>query len=136
MSYTDKNKLNKFKLFIFVFLFAVLTFASSTANADLLPCTGLGCAKLGFCGFGMLGKNIIDFMLYTLVMPLAAIMIVYGGIMMMIAGGNESRFASGKSAATSAVIGLVIALLAWLIVDTIIKVITGGSFGPWNKISC
>ena len=75
-------------------------------------------------------------MLYTLAIPIAAVMIVYGGIMMMIAGGNESRFASGRSAATSAVIGLVIALLAWLIIDTIIKVTTGGSLGPWNKINC
>lgn len=135
MSYADKNT---FKFFIFVFVFIVLTSVSSTAEADIVPCKGLDCLSYGFCGFGMLGKNVIDFMLYTLAMPIAAIMIVYGGIMMMIAGGNESRFTQGKSAATAAVIGLVIALLAWLIIDTIIKVTTGGSgpLGPWNKISC
>ncbi|MEK9150823.1 MAG: hypothetical protein AAB411_01900 [Patescibacteria group bacterium] len=133
MNYTDKNK---FKFLIFVFLSTILTFSFSTAEADIVPCKGLECAQYGFCGFGMLGKNVIDFMLYTLVIPIAAVMIVYGGIMMMIAGGNESKFASGRSAATAAVTGLVIALLAWLIIDTIIKVTTGGSLGPWNKISC
>ena len=35
---------------------------------------------------------------------------------------------------TNAAFGLVIILAAWLIVDTIMKTLLGGDFGPWNAI--
>ncbi len=75
-----------------------------------------------------------------IIFPLSAVMIVVGGIMVMTAGGSTSRVAKGREMVTAAIIGLLIALLSWLIIDTIIKIIAQGwnslQIGPWNKLSC
>jgi len=57
----------------------------------------------------------------------------------MTAGDNQSRFGDGKKAITSAVIGILIALLSWVLLDTIFRIIAPGfegQFGPWNELSC
>lgn len=84
-------------------------------------------------------KNIID-LLMSIVFPLAAVMVVVGGIMILTAGGSAERVSKGRQIVTAAVIGILIALLSWLIIDTIIKVLGGNwgslKIGPWNKLSC
>jgi len=114
----------------FYFLFSILI-----AEAALVPCGPGPGRECTWCDFGVLIKNIIDFMIY-LVFPLAAVMIVVGGIMIMTAGGSTERVANGRGIITAAIIGILIALLSWLIVDTIIKLLTGGRMGPWNKLTC
>ncbi|MFA6392172.1 MAG: pilin [Patescibacteria group bacterium] len=47
---------------------------------------------------------------------IAVIMILIGGFKWMTAGGNEEKIESAKKLLTSAIIGLVIILLAWAIV--------------------
>ncbi|MBU0613290.1 pilin [Patescibacteria group bacterium] len=47
---------------------------------------------------------------------IAVIMILIGGFKWMTAGGNEEKIESAKKLLTSAIIGLVIVLLAWAIV--------------------
>jgi len=119
--------------------FAILSVVSSTPPvfvnaAGLVPCSGLDCT---FCQLGELFQNIINFLIY-LIFPLAAIMIVVGGLFMMTAAGSSSRFQQGKQIATAAVIGVLIALLSWLVIDTIIKEIALGwgnaALGPWNHV--
>ena len=68
-------------------------------------------------------------------------MIIIGGIMIMIGSASEERVKAGKKILTNAIIGVIIVFVAWLLVDTIIKVMTGslvqnffGTFGPWNRI--
>ncbi len=47
---------------------------------------------------------------------IAVVMILIGGFKWMTAGGNEEKIESAKKLLTSAIIGLVIVLLAWAIV--------------------
>ena len=83
--------------------------------------------------------NVISFLIY-IVIPLAAVMIVVGGIFIMTAGGSTERVSKGRKIVTAAITGLIIALLSWLIIDTIIKIIAVGwdslQIGPWNKLKC
>lgn len=104
------------------------------AQAALVPCgPGVGdSCKWG--DFGKLIKNIIDFTIYNLVFPISAVMIVVGGFFIMTAGGSTERVSKGKEIATAAVVGLLIALTSWLIIDTIIKILTDGRLGPWNQL--
>ena len=78
-------------------------------------------------------------MLY-LVFPLATIGIIIGGFNIMLAAGSSSRVQTGKKYITAAVVGILIALLAWTILDTILKVISPdfqvGKLGPWNQLKC
>ncbi|PIZ44958.1 hypothetical protein COY31_01420 [Candidatus Wolfebacteria bacterium CG_4_10_14_0_2_um_filter_39_18] len=106
--------------------------------AGLVPCGTSETPVCNWCYFGALASNIIDFMMY-LVFPLAAVMIVVGGIFIMTSGGSSARFSKGKEIITAAVIGILIALLSWIIIDTIIQTIAVGWKGivptPWNKIN-
>ena len=55
------------------------------------------------------------------------ILVIYGGVKYLMSAGDPSKVAKGKKILISAVIGLVIALLATVIVNTIIALL-GGAF--------
>jgi len=80
-------------------------------------------------------QNIITLMT-GLAIALATVMLVVGAIILMVAADNESRVAQGKKAITSAFWGLVIALGAWIIVNTILHILTGSIHFPWTEIQC
>lgn len=121
---------------IFCVSFALLPLITTAA---LVPCGTSTTHPCTWCDLMQLITNVINFLIY-IVIPLAAVMIVVGGIMIMTAGGSTTRLAKGKEIVTAAVVGLLIALLSWLIIDTIIKIIAVGwdslQIGPWNKLSC
>ena len=50
---------------------------------------------------------------------------VYGGILYMTAGGDETKVELAKKLLTGALLGLIIALLAWAIVNVILTTIFG-----------
>ena len=126
--------MNKIKIFLLSTFYFLLSTPLSFA-AGLVPCEGIDCT---WCDLFALAKNVIDYAL-MIIFPLAAIMIVYGGIIMMTARDNANKFTQGKDVMTAAVIGILIALLSWLILDTVFKIIApgfDGNFGPWNELSC
>ena len=58
---------------------------------------------------------------------------VYGGILYMTAGGDEGKVETAKKVLTGALLGLIIALLAWAIVNVIVTTIFGyGTGGGWT----
>ena len=102
-------------------------------TGGLVPCNGFDCS---LCDIFILLKNLINF--FTgFVFALAGGFVVWGGIEIMIAGGNETKVSSGRERITTAVIGIVIALGAWLFIGTLLQVLTDSpSALPWNKIQC
>ena len=113
----------------------------------LVPCgTSTTKPSCNICDFWILIINVTNFLIWNIAIPLAGLMIVVGGIMIMIGSASESRVAVGKKILTNAIIGVIIVFVAWLFVDTIIKVLTGslnfsgpsgqffGTLGPWNQI--
>ena len=68
--------------------------------------------------------------------PLTVLMIVYGALMMMFTSGSEDRVSKSKKIITSAIIGLVIALSAWILVNTLLHVLTGDVNFPWDNVQC
>ncbi len=71
---------------------------------------------------------------------ISILVIVFSGLLWMLTPFNPENHSQAKKVLTNAVIGLLIILSAWLIVDFVMKVLysgTGadsGKFGPWNKI--
>lgn len=55
---------------------------------------------------------------------IAVIMIIYGAVFILTAAGDETRFKTGKETVINAIIGLVIVILAFTIVNVIQEVIT------------
>lgn len=91
------------------------------------PCT--------FCDAIKVTANIVK-LLFQVAIPIAVAMIVYGALRLMLAGGSEEQITKSRKVMTSAVIGLVIALSAWIIVNTLLHVLTGNPSFPWNNITC
>jgi hypothetical protein len=104
-----------------------------------VPCgeTGNPCK---FCHLFVLFNNIINFILFCLVPPVAALMMVMGGGYVLIAGENLSNVEKGKSIIKAVVIGLLIVFGAWIIINAFFFVIgvsswTGLEKG-WFQINC
>ncbi len=123
-----------FKVFVFFSLFFPLV-----ASAGLVPCSGPDCT---FCDLLTLVINIVHFAIYDVLLPLAGLLILIGGIMMMLAGVNENYYKKGKEILKNTVIGLVIVLCSWVLVNVLIGALTGNvkvdSFDPsqWWNINC
>lgn len=126
------NKLKFLSLPLFLGFLPLLT----SAAQGLVPC-GPGTSKTScdLCDLFTLVQNVINFSI-GIAMVLGTAFIVYGGFLILTAGGSPERVKSGRSAIIAAIVGLIIVLGSWLIVDTVIKVISGGAFGPWNKLTC
>jgi RsiW-degrading membrane proteinase PrsW (M82 family) len=102
-------------------------------SAKLLPdCPGDVC---GWCELIQLGQNIIDFMI-EISLVLAIAFIVYGGIMIMVNSYKPEKLQESRSIIWSALIGLVIVLASWVILNTFFHLLTGNLNWPWNQISC
>ncbi len=82
-------------------------------------------------------KNVFDFGVEAAI-TLAVLYTVYGGFVILTSGGDKSRYTTGRKAIINAIIGVVIALGAWIIVDTILRAIGGGGVNlqPWTKLPC
>lgn len=116
----------------FVIILSTPTFAlgaSSTVKFNgLVPvCNTITNSKGGFsdpCDFNMIMaiiNKLITFLLITLATPLFALIIIYTGWLYISAGGSSENVTRAKKIFKNALIGYVIALAAWLIVNTIIK---------------
>lgn len=98
------------------------------------------------CGYGTLpscnlchlytgAKNIIDFVLFDFVLPLAIVAFLIGGVCMLASSGNPQMLQTGKTAITNALIGIFIAFGSWLIIATVLNTLGyQNQFTPaWNE---
>lgn len=113
----------------------------ASAAGDIIPCTGTGSTACTPCHIFQLIGNIIRFILTSIVAPLAGLLFLIGGIMMAAAGGSEERYKKGRKILLDTLIGVVIALAAWAIVNTVIVTIgnPSGNINPadwWKGLSC
>lgn len=68
-------------------------------------------------------KNIINMMLY-IIGVVAVLVIIYSGIIFVTAAGDSGKIATAKNAILYAVVGLIVAILAYAIVNFVIVQIT------------
>jgi hypothetical protein len=109
-------------------VFALPILASA---AGLVPCGGRGEPECGLEHLIGLGNNIITFLigLATLV---AVILLAIGGFKLVISQGNPGAMEDAKKRIWNVLIGFLIILLAWLVVETILTLLTGGGFERWR----
>src|SRR3990167_8855040 len=94
------------KILIFLLIFAILT----------MPLLSLV-------------KRVITFVLFELALPIAAIMFAWAGFLMGTAGGSTERVGKAKRIFTNVAIGFIIAVIAFLVVRTILAIL--GFKGDW-----
>ena len=75
------------------------------------------------CGVGDVIKQVINVLLF-IIGSLSVIMIIFGGIKYVISNGDSSQITSAKNTILYAVIGLIVALLAYAIVNFVVTQFT------------
>lgn len=63
---------------------------------------------------------------------LSVIMLIFGGLRYIVSGGNASAVTAAKNTILYAIVGLIIAIFAYAIVNFVIGSITGGATGGTN----
>lgn len=94
----------------------------------LVPCEGPDDCK--FEQLVELGSNVVDF-LFELATAIAVIVIAYAGFLYMTAGGNTGKISQAHQLIWYAVIGFLVALSAWLLVEVLMNTLqVDGQFKP------
>lgn len=113
----------------FVIVFLLLVAPALSLADGLVPCDNTKTT----CDFNQLMNmvnTVIKFVLYDMVIPIAAIMFAYAGFLMVTAGGEAAHARTkAKDIFTNAVIGLIFAVAAFLIIRTILSIL--GYQGSW-----
>ena len=129
----SKTKILTFFIVILIFTFSFFNFV----QAALVPCgPGVG-PDCKFCHLLILVEKVIDFALYNIAIPLVVVFIVWGGLTIMTAGDSPEKVSQGRKMIQSAIIGVFIALGAWMIINMVLNAVgilsgVGGSFIPWQ----
>gem|GEM_PF-6689472 len=64
------------------------------------------------------------------------LVIAYAGFLLIFSRGNRAALEQGKQLFFNTVIGIIIMVAGWTIVDTVMKLILDGDFGMWNQVQC
>ena len=75
---------------------------------------------------GDIAKDVVNIMFF-IVGVMAVIMIIWGGIRYVLSAGNSAALTSAKNTIMYAVIGLIVAILAYTIVNFVINTVSGNS---------
>lgn len=111
-----------------------LVSAQSVFNQPIVPqsCNRVGGCQ-SICDIAQLAQNILNLGIFVAVF-FSAVLFAWAGWKYMTSGGSGEGVSEARSLITNVIIGLVIILGGWLVVDTIMKTFTNGSFGPWNNV--
>ncbi|PJE74125.1 MAG: hypothetical protein COV01_02625 [Candidatus Taylorbacteria bacterium CG10_big_fil_rev_8_21_14_0_10_41_48] len=129
----SQTKLNIIAIYVAFFLisFALLipggVFGQETG---IVPCNGPDC---NFCSLAQLGQNIINLAIFLAVF-LSAILFAWAGWNYLTNFGDTGKVSKAHEIFRNVAVGFIIVLAAWLIVDTLMKTLLGGKFGPWNEV--
>lgn len=107
----------------------VITIPIFVYGAGLVPCSGDVNDPCKLNDLIDLVRGIVSFLMFKVALPLSAVLFSWAGVVMMTAGGNETKIKEAKDIFLFVAIGILITLAAWLIVDTI----TGALLTPEYK---
>ncbi len=106
----------KITIAFFTAVTIALPLAAAHAISYIDPAQSLG---LGTADLKTTVVNIINWVLGLLGI-IAVVMILYGGFVWLTASGNEENVTKAKNVLSAAIIGLVIILLAWAIINYVL----------------
>ncbi len=126
------------KFLVFTLLaISLYPFAASAAITNIWEGTSNGGCNLRgntctICDGIIVSVNIIELLLLLGVI-IAVLMVFYGAVRLMTSGGSQTQISQGKDIITKALIGLLIVSLAWVIVNTVFRVLTTKT--KWNTLN-
>jgi len=126
------------RVFILLFLLVIsFSIVSSAFAADaLVPCGLEGKADCTLCHLVIGFKNIYDYLLFTVLLPATVLAVVIAGVMYMVSSGSKGMIEKAKSALTYALTAMLLALLAWLIINVTLNALGFKNAGSWYNFTC
>ena len=111
-------------------------------QGSLVPCGQYPDCRCDLADFFTMGLRIYNFLTWIIIVPLAALMIVIGGLLILLSGGPNSPdpvtkaispnlYSLGKQMVLWSIISVILVFGAWLIVDVLLKTI--GYTGNWSS---
>jgi len=89
---------------------------------------------LSWGGLSIVINNIVSFLVTMAVVFVAPLSIGYAGFLMVVNPTSMGNIQKGKSIIINTVVGIVVALSAWLIVGAVMGVLYNGVGGAWDNI--
>lgn len=96
------------------------------------------------CDLTRLAMNVLNFLI-VISIAFAALLFANAGFLYITSPGNSGNIARAHKIFTSALIGIVLILAAYLLIDTVMRILISGDlgveaniqgYGPWNEILC
>ena len=115
--------------YLLVATFPIFAFAQSGLPKQIVPCGGVDCTV---CHLATLAQNIINTGIFVMVFT-SALLFAYAGFLYLTSAVDD-KISNARSIFKNVTLGLIVVLAAWLVVDTLMKSVLGGNFGPWNDI--
>jgi len=115
--------------------------SAQVGPGGFVPCEGAGCSACDFVSMA----NVIIKWLFGFMFLIFSVLMLTAGFGLVTSGGNQTALDSAKSKFQNALIGIIIALAAWVLVDTVMQgTLAGGGnlgvtfkgFGPWSEVKC
>jgi hypothetical protein len=135
---SNRQRLRLVSIFKVLLVVAFVGFLPVSAGAQqvaqaqgFVTCTGPDC---DFCDFVTMGETILGWLI-TLAVIISTIILAVAGLRMVMARGNPGALNQAKESLLNIIIGIFIVAIAFTLVDTLVKLLVGGSFGPWNEVS-
>ncbi len=125
----------RFLLIILISLGVLVSLSQiAWAQDSILP----ACTSTGDCSLCDILQTAINAgkVILGIIGSLVLLMFVYGGFTWLVSGGNEGNIKKGKDILVNAVIGLGIIFSAYLIVTTLVSVLTAQEFDWQAKLTC
>ena len=126
-------------LFIAIFFAPSLALAQPGVTEQIVPenCTSYAGdpTRCGFCDLVTLAQGVMNFLVFAATM-VAVLMFVWAGVLLVTGGSVEGKRTQAKKIFYAAIIGLVITLASWLIVNLLMTAFLQTSFSIWTLPSC
>ena len=131
------------RVVIFTILITILfvpALAFAQVEGGIVPCGGPGQESCSACHLVKLVSNLMEFFVYAAVV-VATLMFTWAGIKYVTSGTKPDQISEAHKIFFNVLIGLVLVLGAWLIVDLILRVVPGDDvkrdgIAPWSKVLC
>lgn len=101
------------------------------STGGLVPCTD----DCTLCHLVLGFKNIYDYLL-VLLLSATTLVVVAAGVMYMVSSGDKGMIDKAKSALTYALTAMILALVAWLIINATLSALGYTKVGSWYNFTC
>ena len=114
----------------------LLLLSSGMAFADIPPTVAIAPpSSIGAVNTDI--NSLIAFVINAIIVlgiVLSLIFLLYGGIRWILSGGDKAKVDSARSTIVAAIVGLIIVILAWVIINAVLQILGAGSLSKGFKI--